>query len=668
MNDSLKKLILHELANYDEKEEFLRSIKKLYIFDNVNDRSPFNINGKNFFVINKNDDVFAFGKNGLGCLGLKHCAPVSEPQPIPGLSRKKVLSFSNGFYHVIARNEDNKIYCWGYNNYGQVGNGKYESVSEVAQLNSKLKEENIIDVCCGDWHSMALTSSGQLFAWGDNKYGQIGHDKDEIRKPVPVRLMGFNDEKIKSIACGSMHSMALTEKGDVYSWGFNKYGQLGIGNTKNQNHPIRIDIKTQDFASIEKIEMISCGQKHSFLLANNGNIFTFGKNYLKIVGSNKNQKTPILINQDCYKDIVSNNFYPFSVAINQRNEVYEIGQVGSKKLSSLIYTNKNHRPVNDAEDYYLKNKLITIRVKDFFDGNIHFQNNNNNNDQPGVFNNINQPEIMIEQVTNSSDGEPIGSDSNVYLPDCSDGQQIIADANIHLPDSSEEPQIVADAIVYSPDRREELITSDDNNQQNSNNQNLDNSSSFNQNEAPQEEMQPCQVSNADEQNDNLNIDSTVLNINGNNNIRRELLENVEVLTVVTGTNNVNLSSAIGNLANNLPSTSNFDLILNNENIISNENENIAGNARAINSTTPQNNMDENIVPSDVQETIENTSRKPLDTQFSYNGMYKHKFEEKEKLKKGGFGEVFKVKNRDDKQIYAVKKIPSEGEIYFQKFL
>ncbi len=282
-------------------------------------------------------------------------------------------------------------------------------------------------------------------------------------------------------------------------------------------------------------------------------------------------------------------------------------------------------------------------------------------------------EIMMEQATNSSEGEPIGSDSNVYLPDSTDGRQVIPDTNIHLPDSSEEPQIVADAIVHSPDRKDELITSSDNNQQNSNNQNLDNSSNFNQNEAPQEEMQPCQVSNADEQNDNLNIDSnenllTVLNINGNNNIRRELLENVEVLTVVTGTNNVNLNSGIGNLTNNLPSTSNFGLILNSENIISNVNENIAGNARAINSATPQNNMDENIVPSGYEETTENTSRKSLETQFSYNGMYKHKFEQIAKLGKGGFGAVFKVKSRGDKQIYAVKKIPSQGEIHFQKFL
>jgi alpha-tubulin suppressor-like RCC1 family protein len=146
------------------------------------------------------------------------------------------------------------------------------------ELNELLSDLNITVIKCGAYHSLALTQSGELYAWGSNAIGQIGCGDNYI-KLMPTKLKALNDIKIKMISCGFHHSMALTEKGCVYSWGDNKCGQLGIGNTKNSNTPKQIEMK--DII----IDKITCGDVHSLLLTNNGVIYAFGNNFFDQIGN-----------------------------------------------------------------------------------------------------------------------------------------------------------------------------------------------------------------------------------------------------------------------------------------------------------------------------------------------------------------------------------------------
>ena len=68
-------------------------------------------------------------------------------------------------------------------------------------------------------HTIVLTNSGEVYSWGWNNWGQIGIGSDENVVSVPQQLNGFNGEKVKAISCGSYHSLALTESGHVFSWG-----------------------------------------------------------------------------------------------------------------------------------------------------------------------------------------------------------------------------------------------------------------------------------------------------------------------------------------------------------------------------------------------------------------------------------------------------------------
>jgi alpha-tubulin suppressor-like RCC1 family protein len=79
-----------------------------------------------------------------------------------------------------------------------------------------------------------LTNCGEDYAWGVSRWGQIGNGCNR-NQSIPIKVKGFNNERVVMISCGRFHSMALIERGNVYSWGYNKYEQLGIGNTVDSN-------------------------------------------------------------------------------------------------------------------------------------------------------------------------------------------------------------------------------------------------------------------------------------------------------------------------------------------------------------------------------------------------------------------------------------------------
>jgi alpha-tubulin suppressor-like RCC1 family protein len=389
------------MSQYIEKFDVLKNsenlekqkIKSFFIFNNISDKHPYNIDGKNVFIIDKNDDVFAFGSNTLGCLGLGHNRKIEEPEKIRELCGKNIIDIKNGLYHVIARNEFEDIFCMGYNNFGQLGNGKKEKKYSGAEINSNLNDKNIVEICCGDWHSLALTHARDLYAWGDNQFGQIGIGSQELCIPAPVKLNSFGSKKIGAFSCGSMHSMALTKDGEVYevyTWGLNKYGQLGIGNTKNANKPQRINIEKL------RIDRISCGQKHSLLLCLDGYIYFFGKTYLE--SGNKNQLVPKKLNNpNKFIDIISHKAYQFSVAVSKipqnisKSVCYEFGIIDSKKVK--------HPQKTDLEtfiEYYATKCNITLKI-------IHEQPVNVEQTSAEIFSNVNQPNYSNISAANLED-------------------------------------------------------------------------------------------------------------------------------------------------------------------------------------------------------------------------------------------------------------------------
>jgi alpha-tubulin suppressor-like RCC1 family protein len=188
----------------------------------------FVVKGYNVLIVTKDDKTHAFGRNTYNLLGFGHIRVENKIQSVQELCDQQIIDFTNGFYHCIARNISGKVYCWGRNGWGLLGIGsQYDSYYKPI-LNQYLNNEFVTDISCGAFHSLVLTNCGEVYAWGVNRWGQIGNgcNRDQSK---PIKMKGFNNERVVMISCGRSHSMALTECGHVYSWGNNEFGQLGMG-------------------------------------------------------------------------------------------------------------------------------------------------------------------------------------------------------------------------------------------------------------------------------------------------------------------------------------------------------------------------------------------------------------------------------------------------------
>jgi RCC1 and BTB domain-containing protein len=307
------------------KEEFLNNIKTFFIFGTDN---------KEVYFVTNEDKFYAFGKRDTKFSDSPQTEPEEEkPEIVDELCGKEIVHFTNGFNHVIAWNENQEIYCWGNNKFGQLGNKTLSNRSSRPEIIEYLKNKKIIDIKCGSNHSLALSNNGEVYAWGDNTYGQIGNKCDYSHQLKPIKLDGFDGEKVVAISCGSRHSMALTEEGHIYSWGCNEFGQLGIDKSselfrklKISNEPKLVKVKDKDKNRI-LFEKISCGKSHSLMLSRDGNIYVIGNNEFGQlgIGINKNQRIPVkLYNKNNFVDIESNFNYDISIALSV-DGVYFIG-------------------------------------------------------------------------------------------------------------------------------------------------------------------------------------------------------------------------------------------------------------------------------------------------------------------------------------------------------
>jgi alpha-tubulin suppressor-like RCC1 family protein len=313
MSEIIKKIKeLNEL-----KENILSKIKCLYVF------KDYYKNDKNVLIVTNDDNVFALGDNNCGVLGFGNDREVKEITINENLSHKQIVDFKNGWKHVIGRTVDGKVYCWGNNGiFGVLGNGKNDLEICKPELNEYLNDKQIIDICCGFNHSLVLTNSGELYAWGGNWFGQIGNENYD-NQSIPIKVNGFNDEKIVMISCGEWHSMALTESGHVFSWGLNSSGQMGLENTNKANKPsiVSLSIKIP-------IKKISCGREHSLLLSRDGDIYWFGNNGCETKISPKK----LTINSNKFIDIASHNEYYISIALSLNGIYYIWGNCGEKVI------------------------------------------------------------------------------------------------------------------------------------------------------------------------------------------------------------------------------------------------------------------------------------------------------------------------------------------------
>lgn len=143
------------------------------------------------------------------------------------LTDDEFVSIACGNEHLIMLSKRGRVYTYGHGAKGQLGHGVVEDVMEEAKLVEALDGVTITRIAAGGWHSMALSATGDLYAFGWNESGQLGFAKSDLPlTATPLLIDGGEECNYVSVSCGSRHSMAVTEKGELFAFGWNKYGQV----------------------------------------------------------------------------------------------------------------------------------------------------------------------------------------------------------------------------------------------------------------------------------------------------------------------------------------------------------------------------------------------------------------------------------------------------------
>ena len=279
-------------------------------------------------ALGSDGNAYAWGNNGSGRLGDgtigdKH-APVMVRKPdrktYPDLPADfTYLQVSAGYQHSLALGSDGNAYAWGDNQYGQLGNGttSYNAQSTPVRVRTPdrktypdLPEDfTYLQVSAGYYHSLALGSDGNAYAWGSNGNGRLGDGTSSSRyTPVMVKTPDRKtypdlpaDFTYLQVSAGATHSLALGSDGNAYAWGSNSNGQLGDGTSSSQYTPVRVktpDRKTypdlpEDFTYLQ----VSGGWLHSLAVGSDGNAWAWGYNSYGQLGDNStnNRSVPVRV-------------------------------------------------------------------------------------------------------------------------------------------------------------------------------------------------------------------------------------------------------------------------------------------------------------------------------------------------------------------------------------
>lgn len=204
-----------------------------------------------------------------------------KPKCIKLGKKMKIHSMDQGAQHMLVLSSDGKPFEYNYS-------------IEHARFQCILQEKTIIQITCGDYHSLALSKGGELFAWGQNIHGQLGVGIILPSIQTPQIVEQLSGVPLAQISAGKAHSMALSISGNVYSWGRNDFGQLGLGHTDNKDLPSLIETLGN-----EKVEFLACGGSHTALLTKDGLLFTFGAGKYGQLGHNstQNELRPCLVTE-----------------------------------------------------------------------------------------------------------------------------------------------------------------------------------------------------------------------------------------------------------------------------------------------------------------------------------------------------------------------------------
>ncbi|CAO2832421.1 unnamed protein product [Amaranthus hypochondriacus] len=221
-------------------------------------------------AITMEGEVASWGRNQNGQLGIGTTEDCQVPQKIQAFKGIPVKMVAAGAEHSAAVTEAGEVYGWGWGRYGNLGLGDRKD-RLVPEKVSSINGIKMAFVACGWRHTITVTTSGTLYTYGWSKYGQLGHGDFEDHL-TPFKLEALSSQIISQISGGWRHTMAVTSEGKLYGWGWNKFGQVGVGDYTDRCSPVQVS-----FPNDQKVLQICCGWRHTLAVTERNNVFSWGR-------------------------------------------------------------------------------------------------------------------------------------------------------------------------------------------------------------------------------------------------------------------------------------------------------------------------------------------------------------------------------------------------------
>ena len=284
---------------------------------------------RHVMLIQSNGTLWACGYNSSGQLGLNDTVTRFSPVQVGALSIwARVSSGSN---HSMAITSQGTLWSWGDNGSGQLGlnTNTIPSISSPAQVGSLSVWSQ---VASGDKFNLLLQNTGTLWSCGYNLQGQLGLNTTLGGVSSLVQIGSFSIWS--QVACGQFHSLAITSLGTLWAWGNNNNGQLGI-NTVTQSSPLQV-------GTLSIWTRISCGYATTAVLANTGQLNAFGNNSFGQLGLNTltNFSSPIQVGSTPWSQISCAKGYQ-TAAIQSNGTLWMWGNNNFGQLGLSDTTNRS---------------------------------------------------------------------------------------------------------------------------------------------------------------------------------------------------------------------------------------------------------------------------------------------------------------------------------------
>mmetsp|Transcript_17752 Transcript_17752/g.24697 ORF Transcript_17752/g.24697 Transcript_17752/m.24697 type:complete len:915 (+) Transcript_17752:33-2777(+) len=251
--------------------------------------------------------VFSCGSGSFGRLGHGTKDDVHTPKLIENLALQKIIHISAGPDHSLAVSSEGEVWAWGCGFSGRLGTDEPRSTS-VPKTVCNLRNKKIVYAAAGGASSAAVTDKGELFTWGYNEYGQLGIGEDagppmvenDVLKSFETKaklVRALQDRFVVRVECGARHTAALCNDNTFWIWGNNEFGQLGLGDQKDRDVPQRSLLDPRNAHQEEIIVDFALGEYHTAAVTNTGELYTWGKSHFGRLGYEVSNSFAAIIHQ-----------------------------------------------------------------------------------------------------------------------------------------------------------------------------------------------------------------------------------------------------------------------------------------------------------------------------------------------------------------------------------